>query len=168
MSLRITHANPKGPELGTSEQQIVLAKDGVGAKKPTDFRPAVSTFKIKLSCSAPSLSLSGGVCQVPVCFSRHSMLEQRGDMGTKVGGPLSQLLLTCFSLWSTSHNMYALYVWDAEPMSLSELTGKREGRRARMCVQMFRLMAGRHCVKSAYPALQPYPVFPQPSSLTIF
>lgn len=43
MSLRITHANPKGLELGTSEQQIVLAKDGVGAKKPTDFGPVVST-----------------------------------------------------------------------------------------------------------------------------
>lgn len=33
MSPRITHANPKGLELGTSEQQFVLAKDGVGAKR---------------------------------------------------------------------------------------------------------------------------------------
>lgn len=92
------------------------------------------------------------------------MLEQRGDMRTEVGGTLSRLLLTCFSLWSTSYNMYSLYVWDAEPTSSSELTGRREGRRARVCVQMFRLMAGRHCINSVYSAaLHPYSVFPQPS-----
>lgn len=59
MSLRITHANPKGLELGTSEQQIVLAKDAVGAKKPTDFGPAVNTFKIELSRSALLACLPG-------------------------------------------------------------------------------------------------------------
>lgn len=47
MSLRITHAKPKGLESGTSEQQIVLAKDSVGAKKPTDFGAVVSTFKLR-------------------------------------------------------------------------------------------------------------------------
>lgn len=53
MSPRITHANPEGLELGTSEQQIVLAEDGFGAKKPTDLRPVVSTssIKVKLLCS---------------------------------------------------------------------------------------------------------------------
>lgn len=89
MSLRITHANPEGLELGTSEQQIVLAKDGDGAKKPTDFRPVVSTFKIKISWSCPLLSLAAGVCQVLVCFSRHFLLEQRGDTGTEGGDSLS-------------------------------------------------------------------------------
>lgn len=85
MSLRITHANHKGLELGTSEQQIVLAKDGDGAKKPTDFGPVLSTFKIKISRSCPLLSLAAGVCQVLVCLSRHFLLEQRGDAGTEGG-----------------------------------------------------------------------------------
>ena len=109
MSPRITHANPKGLELGTSEQQIVLAKDDVGAKKPSDFGPVVSTFKIKISWSS-LLSLTAGVCQVLVCFSRHFLLEQRGDVGTEGGAGLS---LTCSSarpsLWSTSYNAYSLY-----------------------------------------------------------
>lgn len=85
MSLRITHANPEGLELGTSEQQIVLAKDDVGAKKPTDFRPVVSTFKIKISWSSLLLSLTAGVCQVLVCVSRHFLLEQRGDVRAEGG-----------------------------------------------------------------------------------
>lgn len=86
MTLRITHANPKGLELGTSEQQIVLDKGAVGAKKPTDFRPVVATSNTKVSWSAPSLSFTAGVRQVLVCFSRHFLLERRGDMGTEAGG----------------------------------------------------------------------------------
>lgn len=87
MSLRITHANPKGLELGTSEQQIVLAKDDFGAKQPTDFRPVVSTFRMELSCL---LSLTAAACQVLVCSFRHFLLEQRGDVGAKGSGRHTQ------------------------------------------------------------------------------
>lgn len=79
MSPRITHANPEGLELGTSEQQIVLAEDGFGAKKPTDLRPVVSTSSIKVSSSAPLLLLL--LPGAGVCISRHFLLEQGEDTG---------------------------------------------------------------------------------------
>lgn len=98
MSLRITHANPKGLELGTSEQQIVLAKDAVGAKKPTDFGPAVSTFKIRISRSA---LLVFARCQFTsqgtFCLSREGTWGQEGGAACRFG-----LLLPCPSLRSTS------------------------------------------------------------------
>lgn len=51
MSRRITHANPKGLELGTSEQQIVLAKDAAGAKKAYRFRACCKYFlKSRSAC----------------------------------------------------------------------------------------------------------------------
>lgn len=79
MSRRITHANPKGLELGTSEQQIVLAKDAVGAKKPPDFGPAVNTFKIKISLSAlPVFARCQFPSQETFCLSREGTRGQEG------------------------------------------------------------------------------------------
>lgn len=90
MSQRITHANPKGLELGTSEQQIVLAKDAVGAKKPPDFGPAVNTFKIKISLSAlPVFARCQFPSQETFCLSRE------GTWGQEQGQPVASGCSSC-------------------------------------------------------------------------
>lgn len=109
MSLRITHANPKGLELGTSEQQIVLAKDAVGAKKPTDFGPAVSTFKIRISRSA---LLVFARCQFAsqgtFCLSREETWGQEGGQPVASG---------CSSRALPSGPHLAAYPCDAEMLN---------------------------------------------------
>lgn len=172
MSPRITHANPKGLELGTSEQQIVLAKDGVGAKKPTDFGPDVSTFKIKISWSSPLLSLVAGVCQVLVCFSRHLLLEQRGDVGTEAGDSLSLTAAPRRALPSGPHPTTRIRFTSEMLNPCPHLGLQAEGRaegpgRACRCSGLQEGAALSQSL-SCSPALLRVPILPQPSSFTFF
>lgn len=127
MSPRITHANPKRLELGTSEQQMVLAEDGVGAKKPTDFGPVVSTLKLKISRSAPSLPVFAR-CQF--ASRGASRLSREGTWGQMRG--VGQAVAcgcpsACPSLCSTPYSADLPYIRDAEPVSSPRLTGREEG-----------------------------------------
>lgn len=64
--------------------KLSLLKMLLEPKKPTDFVPAVNTFK-----NQDQPVCTAGVCQVPDRFSRNFLLEQRGDTGTGGEGSLS-------------------------------------------------------------------------------